>query len=408
MPRLVLFCHSLRSDWNHGNAHFLRGIVREWRHRGMEAMAFEPADGWSARNLAEEQGEAALDAWREVYPDLPVTVYDPVYLDLDRALDGADLVLVHEWNEPAMVANIAAHRKAGGRYLLLFHDTHHRMITDPEAIAAFDLDGFDGVLAFGAVLAEAYRRRGWGRRVFTWHEAADLSVFHPSPDIERERDLVWIGNWGDDERTAELGEFLTEPVKALGLSALVHGVRYPAEGRAALAEAGIEFAGYLPNFRVPHAFAAARMTVHVPRRPYATALPGIPTIRVFEALACGIPLVSAPWYDSEGLFRPGDDYLVAADGVAMQRHLRALHADPAFAAAIAARGQATVLARHSCAHRVDELLAICRVLGQACFETAASRPPQHDRVDSTQGLISRHPEERPAGARLEGSMVAAP
>jgi spore maturation protein CgeB len=362
MPRLVLFCHSLRSDWNHGNAHFLRGIMRAWRSRGMDAAAFEPAAAWSARNLAAAHGEAALDAWQEAYPDLSVTVYDPRRLDLDRALDGADLVLVHEWNEPALVARIAAHRKAGGRYLLLFHDTHHRLVTDPEAIAAFELDGFDGVLAFGAVLAEAYRRRGWGRRVFTWHEAADLGLFHPRPEIERERDLVWIGNWGDDERTAELGEFLVEPIKRLGLSARVHGVRYPAEARAALAEAGIEFAGYLPNFRVPRAFAAAGMTVHVPRRPYATALPGIPTIRVFEALACGIALVSAPWSDIEGLFRPGDDYLVAADGSAMHRHLRALRADPAFAASVAARGRARVLARHSCAHRVDELLAICREL----------------------------------------------
>ena len=53
------------------------------------------------------------------------------------------------------------------------------------------------------------------------------------------------------------------------------------------------------------------MTVHVPRRPYVEALPGIPTIRVFEALACGIPLVSAPWADSEGLFPPGRLPLVA-------------------------------------------------------------------------------------------------
>ena len=49
--------------------------------------------------------------------------------------------------------------------------------------------------------------------------------------------------------------------------------------------------------------------MHVPRGPYAEALPGIPTIRVFEALACGIPLVSAPWDDCEGLFQPGRDYL---------------------------------------------------------------------------------------------------
>src|SRR5205814_1919912 len=120
----------------------------------------------------------------------------------------------------------------------------------------------------------------------------------------------------------------------------------------------------LPNFRVPEAFAAARITVHIPRRPYTTALPGIPTIRVFEALACGIPLVSAPWEDCEALFTAGADYLPAGDGDEMRRHLATLRADPAPAASLAEHGRATVLARHSCAHRVDELLAICRQLGR--------------------------------------------
>jgi spore maturation protein CgeB len=364
MPRLVLFCHSLRSDWNHGNAHFLRGILGEAQRRGFAVTAFEPVFGWSARNLAHDHGGAALEAWRAVYPDLPVALYNPTRLDLAAALDGADLVLVHEWNGPDLVARIAAHRRAGGRYLLLFHDTHHRMASDPAAIGRFDLDGFDGVLAFGETLREAYLRRGWGRRVFTWHEAADLSVFQPMPQAPRRRDLVWIGNWGDGERSAELGEFLLEPVRAERLAARVHCVSYPPATLAALREAGIEFAGYLANFRVPAAFAEARVTVHVPRRPYARMLPGIPTIRVFEALACGIPLVSAPWEDSEGLFRPGEDFLVAADGAAMRRHLRALKNDPALGATVAASGRAHVEARHSCARRFDELLAICAALGR--------------------------------------------
>ena len=362
MPKLVLFCHSLRSDWNHGNAHFLRGVLGEFQARGFEVCAYEPADAWSARNLAQDHGAAALDGWRAVYPDLPAVVYEPQRLDLDRALDGADLVLVHEWNEPALVARLGAHRIAGGRYLLLFHDTHHRMVSAPEALG--QLEGFDGILAFGAVLREAYARRGWEGRAFTWHEAADLRVFRPHPEVERERDLVWVGNWGDGERSTELHEFLIAPAAALRLSARVHGVRYPREARAALAENGIEFAGYLPNYRVPQAFAAAAATVHIPRRPYVEALPGIPTIRVFEALACGIPLVSAPWHDSEGLFAPGEDFLVAADGAAMRRHLRALAADPELRGALARRGRASVAARHSCGHRVEALLDICRSLGR--------------------------------------------
>ncbi len=362
--RVVLFVHSLASDWNHGNAHFLRGIARALVARGAQVRAFEPVDGWSATNLMAEQGVAALSAWRAAYPELGTERYDPAQLDLDAALDGADLVLVHEWNPPALVRRIGRHRRAGGRYVLLFHDTHHRMVSDPDAMAAYDLDGYDGVLAFGAVIAEMYRRHGWGRHAVTWHEAADLSVFRPHPAARPERDVVWVGNWGDEERSRELAAFLVEPIAALELAARVHGVRYPGDGLAMLRAAGIEFAGYLPNLAVPAAFAAARATVHVLRRPYARLLPGIPTIRVFEALACGIPLVCAPWQDEEGLFTPGTDYLIAADGIEMQRHLRLVLSDPAAAAALAEHGRATIAARHSCAHRVDELLAIWARLTQ--------------------------------------------
>jgi spore maturation protein CgeB len=227
---------------------------------------------------------------------------------------------------------------------------------------ALDLREYDGVLAFGGVVRDLYLDNGWAERAWTWHEAADPRVFHPIGGREREGDLVWIGNWGDDERTAELHEFLIDPVHALGLRARVHGVRYPDAARAALAEAGIGYGGWAPNYRAPEIFARHRVTVHVPRRPYVLALPGVPTIRVFEALACGIPLVSAPWDDAEHLFTPGADFLVARDGVEMQRHLSDILADPDAAAALAAHGRRTVLARHTCAHRVDELLTIIEEL----------------------------------------------
>jgi spore maturation protein CgeB len=118
----------------------------------------------------------------------------------------------------------------------------------------------------------------------------------------------------------------------------------------------------LPNARVPQVFAGHRATLHVPRRWYATLLPGIPTIRVFEALACGIPLVSAPWEDSEALFRPGEDYLVARSGGEMERHLRALLHDTALCSALAASGLDRIRTRHTCAHRARELLGITESL----------------------------------------------
>ena len=111
--------------------------------------------------------------------------------------------------------------------------------------------------------------------------------------------------------------------------------------------------------------------MHVPRRFYVTNLPGIPTIRVFEALACGIPLLSAPWRDSEHLFTPGADFWAAADGPAMTAGLRAVRDDPGLREALVRHGLATIRARHTCAHRVDELIAILRRLDAAATRTIA-------------------------------------
>jgi len=369
--KLVYFTHSLTSCWNHGNAHFLRGVLREVIARGDQAVAFEPAGAWSLQKLLQDHGEEGLAAWRAAYPELrPVTYHNA--RDYEAAIADADLVIVHEWNDPALVAALGRRRRLGARFTLLFHDTHHRAVSDPEAIRAFDLDGYDGVLAFGEALAEVYRGWGWGPRVWAWHEAADTRLFRP-PAVEPRRDgLVWIGNWGDEERSAELDAFLFRPAQVAGLVLDVHGVRYPDAALALLAARGARFRGWLPNARAPEAFARHLATVHVPRRFYVRLLPGIPTIRVFEALACGIPLLSAPWNDSEDLFRPGRDFLVARDGDEMARHMRAIRADAALRAALAASGLDAIRARHSCAHRVDELMAILAALrAPVPAETAA-------------------------------------
>lgn len=368
--RVVMFCHSLLSDWNHGNAHFLRGIASELIRRGHDLRLFEPRNAWSMQNLLADHGEAPLALFHSAYPLLSIVRYDET-LDLDESLDGADLAIVHEWTDPALVRDIGRVHQGG---VLLFHDTHHRSVTDPRAMFRYDLDRYDGVLAFGASVAEVYRAHGWGRRIWTWHEAADPHIFRPQP-AEKEGDLVWIGNHGDDERTAELSEFLIDPVRDLGLKARVHGVRYEPAAIEALRDAGIEFGGWVPNFRAPQIFGRFRFTVHVPRRPYATALPGVPTIRMFEALACGIPLISAPWNDSENLFNAGEDFLFAHDGEQMRSSMRRLLDDPAMAAELADHGRETVLARHTCAHRVDELMDIYDSLAAVPSATSEELTP---------------------------------
>jgi spore maturation protein CgeB len=362
--RVLLYTHSLVSDWNHGNAHFLRGVLRELEARGHATLALEPADGWSRRHLLADRGEGAIARFEQDFPELSVQAYGADF-DHERAIDGADLVIVHEWTEPALVARIGAARRGGGRFILAFHDTHHRAVSQQASLAALQLADYDIILAFGETLRQRYLRHGWGHQVFTWHEAADIRLFRPHPGVLKTADLVWVGNWGDGERAGELREFLFEPAHRLCLSGDVYGVRYPAEALTQLHQSGLAYGGSLANVDAPGVFAAHRMTVHVPRRPYVEALPGIPTIRVFEALACGIPLVSAPWDDCENLFRPGTDYLVARNGNEMTKYLHLLRHDRAAAEEIVAAGLARVLDRHTCAHRVDQLLAIVKAVGGA-------------------------------------------
>ncbi|QCR21067.1 glycosyltransferase [Pontibacter sp. SGAir0037] len=359
---IILFYHSILSDWNHGNAHFLRGVVHELKVRGHQVKVYEPKNSWSLQNLIEGYGEEKLEELQLYYPGISTNFYALETLDLDEVLQDADLVLVHEWNEHALVKRIGEHR-AKHHYKLLFHDTHHRAVTERESMANYDLTYYDGVLAFGNIIRDLYLKEGWTTRAWTWHEAADTTVFYPhKKPAQYEGDLIWIGNWGDEERTAELHEFLINPVKDLGLKAKIYGVRYPEHALKALAEAGIEYGGWLPNYKAAEEFAKYKVTVHVPRRPYVEALPGIPTIRPFEAMACGIPLISSPWDDAENLFTPGQDFLVARTGEEMKQHLQMVISNETKASEVAKHGLMTILSRHTCFHRVNELESIYKEL----------------------------------------------
>lgn len=365
--RIAVFCHSLLSDWNHGNAHFLRGIASELLARGHNIVFYEQRHGWSLSNLMRDHGVGPLREFRQRYPGLVSVLYDLDDLDLDAALYDTDVVLVHEWNEPELVARIGKHRRSRRGmpeydYRLLFHDTHHRCATAREQMREYDLSQYDGVLAFGDRIRDYYLREGLAREAWTWQEAADTRRFMPlSPDRIGEQ-MVWIGNWGDEERTSELREFFIEPVTRSRISAAAHGVRYPEEGIRSLERAGISYRGWVPNYSVPETYARHALTVHVPRRPYLEALPEIPTIRPFEAMACGIPLISALWDDPDGLFLPGS-FLVARSGREMCGHIEDLMTDESLRKELIENGLASVMRRHTCAHRVDELWEICAELG---------------------------------------------
>ncbi|MGZ4821041.1 MAG: CgeB family protein [Terriglobales bacterium] len=363
------FAHSWVSDWNHGNAHFLRGLARQLIRMGHRVTCYEPLGSWSLSNLVRQEGELAIssiDEFRRVYPDLNIQFFnnDAQFAEFAQShLRNADVVIIHEWTDPIVVNTILGLKESLG-FRALLHDTHHRAYTSAAEILKFRLDLFDGVLAFGEAIRRIYVEGFGVSRGWTFHEAADVDTFKPLP-LEKRDDLVWIGNWGDEERTRELQEFLVEPALQLRhRSFVVHGVRYPDAARRTLANAGIDFRGYVPNLSTPAVYGRSRLTLHVPRRQYTNGLSGIPTIRVFEALACGAPLLCSPWIDAEGLFRPGEDYVCVADTGAMVAEIEHLLRDEWARRQIADNGLQTIRRRHTCAHRAEQLLDIIDELGR--------------------------------------------
>jgi spore maturation protein CgeB len=367
--QIRMFAHSWVSDWNHGNAHFLRGLARELVQLGHGVRCYEELGSWSLSNLVRYEGDVAIEAideFRRAFPELDIRFYrrgGDLTQFLRHELRGADIVLIHEWNEPDVVNTILALKRQLG-FRTLFHDTHHRAYTSPRDILRFDLHLFDGVLAFGENIRRIYADGFGVPQVWTFHEAADISHFHPM-DRRKTIDILWIGNWGDDERSHELGEFLLAPAAALPhRKTVAHGVRYPEHALQKLAEAAIAFRGYLPNLRAPVVYAESGVTLHVPRRQYTNGLSGIPTIRMFEVMACGVSLLCSPWTDEEKLFRPGEDYVSVADGRSMQAEIERLLTDDLARRQMAQSGLETILRRHTCAHRAQQLTDICEELGR--------------------------------------------
>ena len=139
--RFRIFAHSWVSDWNHGNAHFLRGLARELVAMGHEVRCYEELGSWSLTNLMTEGAIATrtIEQFRQEFPELDVRFYqqgETLHDDLAHELRDADIVLIHEWTDPTVANAILSFKQKFG-FRALFHDTHHRAYTNAGEIFAF-------------------------------------------------------------------------------------------------------------------------------------------------------------------------------------------------------------------------------------------------------------------------------
>lgn len=336
--RIVYLARTLR------DAHFACGVLRELGVRGHEASGLE---------LARAEGDGT--AFAEAYPELTIETGDAA--GLAARLEAAELVIVHDGCDPAAIAAAGAARGKAG-FTLLLHDTHARPVAGEAAAPLPGLDGYDGVLAACDALTTIYREAGWGERAASWHFAADTRLFHPPhPQDEIDRDgVVWFGNWNGGARADVWEDFLLNAAFAQDIHLDVYGAGYPDQARRLMHHYEARYRGPVANSAVPGIFARHQSSVHLPRPDLAAALPGYAAIGIFEVMACGLPLITAPWEDADGLFRSGQDYAYAESLETMARHMRDVEQDEVARARLIASALQTIRTRHNCGVRADALL----------------------------------------------------
>ncbi len=263
--RLAYFAHTIRSDWNNGNAHFLRGLLRALGQLGHDVTAFEPEHEWSVENLlGEPNGKTFAPAiCRDVSRTSRFNIRRSnaaTRVSGERACAISISSCCTNGIRPSLRTLCWLAREDLG-CKLLFHDTHHRASSSPEQIERFGIQRFDGVLAFGEALRRIYRERFGIERVWTLHEAADTTVFHPIPCVERDDAMVWIGNWGDGERSREIRDVSASAGGALRRSSHTRRCTVCAIRRRArrhCANTVSSYGGYLPNLDAPALYAHGR------------------------------------------------------------------------------------------------------------------------------------------------------
>ena len=345
--KLVVLGLSLSSSWGNGHATTYRALLKAFAARGHEILFLEREVPWyagAARDLHDP------DYCRLVFYD------DLAGLAAHKeTIAAADAVIVGSYvPEGIAVGDLV---QATARGVTAFYD-----IDTPVTLAALAEDrcaylgagqvaGYDVYLSFtGGPTLDRLRETFGAPRVAALYCCADPELYRPGTDSRR-WDLSYLGTYSDDRQPA-LDRLLLEPARrAPHLRFVVAGPLYPPTIEWPTNVERIEHVGPADHAAF---YGASRFTLNITRADMVRA--GFsPSVRLFEAAACGTPVISDAWEGIETFFTPGESILLARSSDAVIDAITTLTAGEAGAIGIAA--QAQVLAAHTSAHRAAELEA---------------------------------------------------
>lgn len=346
---LVVFGLTISSSWGNGHATLWRGLCKALARRGHRVVFFERDVPYyaGARDLCDiPNGQLVL------YPD-----WDSVRAQARDALRDADVAIVTSYCPDGVAATGLLD---AGSALKVFYDldtpvTLARLAQGdtppylgPRALADFDL-----VLSYtGGQALSALRDRLGARRVAPLYGHVDPDIHCPAaPQPHYRAALSYLGTYSSD-RQSGLERLFIDPARQCPQSRfLIGGAQYP---DAFPWSSNIYFVRHLPPGEHPAFFCSSRLTLNVTRAPMA-AMGWCPSGRLFEAAACGTPLLTDRWEGLEQFFKPGSE-IISADST--EEALAALDTDDAELTRIARAARERVLTEHSSERRADQLIAL--------------------------------------------------
>jgi spore maturation protein CgeB len=350
--KLVVFGLSITSSWGNGHATLWRGLASALAQNSHTVVFFERDTDYFAqsRDVKEPRG-CELVLYKE---------WDTVHRTAKRHLADADVAMITSYCPDAQSASelVLASRVAVRAYYDLDTPVTLAKLRAGEAVPyvpSCGLSPFDIVFSFagGGALDELRERLG-ARRVRALYGSVDVNAYRPTPPIEKyQADLSYLGTYSDDRQQALEALFL-EPARKLPSKRFVlGGALYPQEFPWA---DNVWFARHVPPGEHPAFYGSSRLTLNVTRGAMA-AMGFCPSGRLFEAAACGAPILSDAFAGLEAFFEPGREILIAKS---TDEAVDAIERPRAELLAIATRARNRVLAEHTSAHRARELIDALR------------------------------------------------
>ncbi|MBV1798406.1 glycosyltransferase [Siccirubricoccus sp. G192] len=361
--KLVVFGLTITSSWGNGHATLWRSLCRGLARRGHRVTFFERDTSWyaGARDLAEMPGLETV-----LYPD-----WDSVRRRAEQELNGADVGMVTSYCPDGIAAS--ALLLSSTLPARLFYDLDTPVTLDRlaagERVAYLPpegLSGFDLVLSFtGGAALQRLRSELGAREAVPLYGSVDPASHHPVPPVEDFRgDLSYLGTYAADRQPALERLFVEAARRLPDRRFVIGGALYPQDFPWA---ENIFFLRHMPPPQHPAFFSSSRLTLNVTRRAMA-ALGWCPSGRIFEAAACGTPILSDWWEGLDHFYTPGEEILIArstGDTIA------ALDLSNAELHRIATRARQRTLEEHGCDRRAAELEAVLGRIGSSAAELEA-------------------------------------